>query len=344
MDSTDTVYIKNGEFVENLNNTYAYRRVSGAYRYVKTEYTGSVTGLGYTSANIRGVDNPYKDDYDYVDGAYFGNLETEDLNTIFEEILDSVQVNANYDFLLKDNSSVVVTDPIGEGMTVKGTPVLRYYGVNYTEPKELSSEDESSRYITYCWEETATRQSSDAKEDEPTVDLSKITLTIATYKADGTQTVTLNIPGEAVPTFYPDRHGKFYYEELPLRVIYRVGLSSDEEKKLLEQAGSRSIRDKVYYTNRFSGDTAGTTVTFEPIDDNPYYTTTESEVLAKTENLTSTAANYFTESVNADGSVTQRLGNNGKLVLNRLETLNITAEKKWEGTIGDKAGVELYRA
>jgi hypothetical protein len=341
MDSTDTYYIKNSEFVDNVNMYYRSNYSASKGYYTKTERSNSLTGLGYTSASIRGMDNPYKDNYAYADGAYFGNLDTEDLDAIFEEILSKVQVMASYDFSLKDNSSVTFTDVIGEGMTVKGTPVLRYYGVNYTEPEQSEYEDEEKTYVVYRWNVEAVRQSSDTKEDEPTVDLSKITLTVATDRATGVQTVTFDIPEEAVPTLYPDKHDSFYYEELPVRAVYRVGLSAEEEERLKQQAGA--VKDKSYYTNQFSDATAGTTVTFTPIADNPYYTADTSSALTKSQNVSSTAACYFTEAVNADGSVTQRLGNNGRLILNKPETVNITVQKVWEGTKGDKAEVELYR-
>jgi LPXTG-motif cell wall-anchored protein len=345
MDDNDENYISNGEFTYNITQVLTYSSTDKKYVYSGNKKT-ACTGLGYTAAEIRGVANPYKDNYSYVDAAFFGNLDTEDLENIFDSILSNIQVTTRYDFLLKDDSNVVITDPLGDGMIVKGTPVLRYYGVNYTDPTFTTSSDEANTYVTYSWNKEATRQTTDAKKKEPTVDLSVVKLTVATNNSTGAQTVSFTIPESALPTFYPDNYKQFYYEELPIRAIYRVGLSLDEEAKLNTAAGGKegAIVDKVYYTNKYNGDTPSTTVTFEPATGNPYYENAEhqSTTVAKSANTSETTANSFVETVNADGSVTQLLGNNGKLVLNRPETLDLTVNKVWETDKADKAEVQLF--
>jgi LPXTG-motif cell wall-anchored protein len=192
-----------------------------------------------------------------------------------------------------------------------------------------------------------TRQESDAKtkDEDKTINLSSVVVKITTNNTTKAQTITLSVPDSALPTFYPDNYKQFYYEELPIRVIFRVGLSSTEETKLLNEANGSSIKDKIYYTNKYDYETAGATVTFEPAAGNPYYgsSVSKSVSLAKTANPTETVNNYFTESVGTDGTVTQQLGNNGKIVLNKLNKSNISVEKKWDSIKhADSVTVELY--
>jgi LPXTG-motif cell wall-anchored protein len=317
-------------------------------------YTGNTLvyrdGLDYTTNVIRGIANPYKDDYNYVDAAFFGNFGEEDMENIFNAILDSVQSTTRYDFLLKSGTNVVITDPLGDGMVVKGAPMLNFFGKNYSATGMSTARANGKTYYTYSWSGiTAYRQTSDAKtkEEDTSIDLGGISLIVEEDNTTGAQIVTLSIAESALPTFYPDNYEQFYYEELPVRAIFRVGLSTAEETKLVTDANGRSIRDKTYYTNKYDADsgTAGATVTFQPADGNPYYTDTgnKSSSIAKSENTSGTTSTYFTESVNTDGTVTQQLGNNGKLVLNKLNKSDITVEKKWEAKApAERVSVELY--
>jgi LPXTG-motif cell wall-anchored protein len=86
---------------------------------------------------------------------------------------------------------------------------------------------------------------------------------------------------------------------------------------------------------------------------NPYYTTenlaTASTTAAKTENTTGTASYSFYETMASRANsnaknVTQYLGNNGKLTLNRPEISNVKVTKEWAttGTEGDSVTVRLY--
>jgi LPXTG-motif cell wall-anchored protein len=340
--------ITNDQFTDTVNDSYGQKTdADGTVTYFRANADGYVYGIGYPSSRVRGLSNPYKDDYNYVDAAFFGNLSTEDLEDIFDSILQSIQTTTRYDFLLKDNTNVIFTDPLGDGMAVKGTPVLRYFGVNYTDPVCTTASDATNTYATYVWNKTVTRQESDAKtkDEDKTINLSSVVVKITTNNTTKAQTITLSVPDSALPTFYPDNYKQFYYEELPIRVIFRVGLSSTEETKLLNEANGSSIKDKIYYTNKYDDETAGATVTFEPADGNPYYgaSVSKSLSLAKTSNPTATVNNYFTESVGTNGIVTQQLGNNGKLVLNRLNKSNVSVEKKWESkSPADRVEVELY--
>jgi hypothetical protein len=284
---------------------------------------------------VPGVDNPYKDDYNYVDGAYFGQLTTEDLETIFEDILDKVQLKGRYDFLLKENSNLVVTDPLGDGMEVKGEPVLRYFGKNYdTVDSKTEKTENGVKYTEYRWKGTPTRkENSDAKNQagDDTVDISGIVAKIATDVATGNQTVTLTVPEDILPVFYPDLYKQFYYEELPVRLIYKVGLTEAEETKLKETYTKNGYVEATYYTNKYDGNTASATATFTPADDDPYYENMDSPVsYQKVENTSGTSAYNFSESYDTStGVVTQTLGNNATLNIVKDNTVTIDVEKVW---------------
>jgi LPXTG-motif cell wall-anchored protein len=291
-------------------------------------------GLGYSENELTAIGNPYKGNYNYVDGAYFGTLSTEDLHNIFDEILDKVQIQNKYDFLLKDDTSLVMTDPIGYGMEVKGDPVLRYFGKNYYNATKTTGTDGNTTYTDYCWKETAQREDSDAKIEERDVDISTIVARVTTNVKSGAQSVTLTVPDNVLPVYYPDLNRNFYYEELPVRLIYRVGLSESQEQALKDRYDTDKYVDETYYTNRYSSGKAGTTVTFEPVESDPYYKNynliRKSVVNDKNENTTDTVAYSFSESYDSStGVVTQLLGNNGKLNINKDDTISINVKKKW---------------
>jgi hypothetical protein len=107
----------------------------------------TAAGLGITENMVNGMDNPYKNNYNYVDGAYFGRLSSADLKSIFDEILDKVQLKNRYDFLLKKDSSVTISDRLDSGMIVKGEPVLRMFGTNIASKGSTTSTD--GKTVTY---------------------------------------------------------------------------------------------------------------------------------------------------------------------------------------------------
>jgi LPXTG-motif cell wall-anchored protein len=310
----------------------------------------NVPGLGYTNAYLRGIDNPYIEDYDYSNQAFFGDLTESDLDEIFDEILSKVMVDYSYSYLLKDNTDVVITDPIGDGMEVKDEPVLRYFGKNYYNPTVTTKKvDSTTSYTEYTWNATATRQTTDSKKNESSkINLSciKARVTSATdSKGNTTQTVKFTVPEAVLPTYYPDLNKTFYYEELPVRLIYKVGLSGSEIKKLSSKS---SFENAVYYTNQYNGDTGAalTTVTFYPEDSNTYYNNRTSSARTKATNVTGTSNYRLTEKVVSDSdgylTVNQTLGNNGKLVVNKIKTKDITVNKEWTGKKESSVSVQLY--
>jgi LPXTG-motif cell wall-anchored protein len=319
-----------GTFTQNVKPQEAGTDAQGQQLYY-LEYSRGVLGLGINTPVIRGVYNPYLSDYNYCDKAWFGSLTEEGMNAIFENILNRVQLINNYNFLLKENTSLVMTDYIGDSMTVKGVPVLRYFGKNYAPDADtVEGTDSSGSYVIYKWTQTAERLPSDSKEKEGTaVSLSGISARVTTA-ADGSQTVTFTVPEDALPTYYPDLYKTFYYEELPVRLIYRVGLTDEEIESLNSVSGA--ITEQTYYTSLFNQESgeAYTTAIFTPAESNPYYTSGLDKTTDKLDNITETSSYSFSETVNADGkTVTQLLGNNGRLTVSRSDMLNLTVKKGW---------------
>jgi hypothetical protein len=76
----------------------------------------------------------------------------------------------------------------------------------------------------------------------------------------------MTIPEELVPIYYLETYGTFYYKELPIRLIFQVGLS---EAGIADANSVVPGQSKVYYTNRWDeGHT--TTSGFEPDTSNKF--------------------------------------------------------------------------
>ena len=114
-------------------------------------------------------------------------------------------------------------------MEVKGAPVLRYGGINYNATSATTSDD--GRTVTYVYNHFY--QSNDGSGF--TADLSKISVRVVT-DANGLQTVHMDVPDYVLPAFAPYLKGVseesvpiFYYEALPVRLIFQVGLTAESE-------------------------------------------------------------------------------------------------------------------
>ncbi len=223
--------------------------------------TASYTAaIGATNSLVPVLPNPYSDSYGYADGAYFGNLGTEQLKEIFGSIIQSSLNVKSYGYMLAPKTSVELTDQIGEGMEIKGTPILRYNGRNY--PLTETAADGVRTYT--CHDTATTTDGSGVNGRQRTVDLSEITIRVT--EAEGRQTVFMAIPETAVPSYTPDVDADWYYEELPVRLIYQVGLT-DEAKSEVDAMPLGESRS--YYTNAWE-DTSAFAVQ-SPHAENPYY-------------------------------------------------------------------------
>lgn len=277
--------------------------------------TGSYSqAIGVTNTVVPVLSNPYSDSYNYADGAYFGNLSQSDLQKIFGEIISGSLKFKTYGYMLYKGTSVEITDEIGEGMEIKGTPVLRYNGKNYALEKVRDG------YI--CRETATTTDGSGVNGGQRSVDLSEISIKVTTV--NGKQTVRMEIPDTVVPSYTPDMDADWYYEELPVRLIYQVGLTERAKTAVANLAPGKTL---TYYTNSWGNTSAGSVQT--PHQDNPYYNnvsydngTSRTKQYTdysnqKTSNVTGTAA---TSSVSTELPGTESahqikvtLGNNGKL-------------------------------
>jgi hypothetical protein len=263
-------------------------------------------GLGYTVMSLRGIENPYSETgYDYVDEAYFGNLSKEEMEQIFSNILGGFAYIDNSVSPLAEGTELTITDTIDSYMEVKGTPVLRYQGVNH-EPIETETLEDGVRYI---WEEG-------------------VTALIQTDSQTGQTTVSLSIPAEALPTFYMDLYNQFYYEEMPMRLIYQVGLTEKEQQQIQNMASDDT---KVYYANTYdkAQSQAGAYAVFTPADENPYYKeeTSTSSIAKVDAGITDTCPYVWKEeAVSNGGQIRQELGNNGKLIVTKTQVVPRTPE------------------
>lgn len=291
-------------------------------------YETGVLGFGPTNALIPVMKNPYKN-YNYADFSYFGNEITEaELSEIFDDIL-SVSSEQKYIFnnSMEDGTSLVFTDPIGEDMEIKGGLVIRYQGDNYNleQSNTIQNPDGSttSEYIT----------AEDVKVKNfcgRFVSLRDVKITVTTNVA-GQQTVMWKINNDLLPAYRGSVLHDYYFEMLPIRLIFKVGLTSKAAEEMEFQ--------HTYYTNKWkNGET--TTATFTPKKENPYYKTgkNDEQVSGKGNNATKTISTYFSSRKNEKGQIVISMGNNGLLQHVRTEhTIDVTAKKQWL----DETGIEI---
>jgi hypothetical protein len=159
---------------------------------------------------------------------------------------------------------------------------------------------------------------------------------------------------------------QFYFEELPFRVIFKIGLTADS---LQEVASSTEGYEKTFYTNldRTSGGTnknytSYSTVSFYPkvgsssqTDDTYYKDQTSNQSMnyvSKAQNASSTYAYSFAEIpyiTSTSGKVsslevTQYLGNNGSVTISKPKGLALVLKKEWGtgATQTDSVTVDIF--
>ncbi|MBR6826285.1 MAG: CHAP domain-containing protein, partial [Oscillospiraceae bacterium] len=291
--------------------------------------------------------NPYAEDYSYADKGYFGEI---DLKEVFADIIKNSLQASPYGFVLYRNNPIDIQDNIGAGMEIKGDPILRYNGVNYTR----TSVSTVGPVTTYVYDYIH----KDPYIPKHEAQLSSISVKIV-RNDDGTQSVILYVPDEVLPTYTPElTHMKDYYEMLPVRLIYQVGLTAESEERVL--ALQETGGELTFYTNKWQSLDEVAKSTLIPADMNPYYNDIPDDGLTpqyhehhdkKEENTTGTRENATDCSKYTDTQVDNRsrilhyLGNNGKLVF-RADSTEIPVEKHWEEVNADimnPVTVDLYR-
>ncbi len=296
------------------------------------------TGVPHTRLPVLST-NPYADDYAYADRAKFGDLTAADLQEFFMDVVNASYSETPYGFILHKSSSVVIEDQIGEGMCVKGYPILRYAGKNHEPINAIVANDT----VQYVYSGTFTHP----YREDITYDISEIGVTIETDD-NGNQTVRMFVPDTALPVYTPELIGQqFYYEALPVRLIYQVGLTEKSEQEVL--ALNKTGGTKTFYTNRWENGGGQSVSNLYPSLENPFYYGDENGVIRYHEhtdpkpdgtNVTDTLK-YIVDcskqqEIYEDGhevtKVVHRLGNNGKLVFEvELPEIDIPVEKKWAG-------------
>ena len=315
--------------LKDINTQYSKDIETPLYQMLKGSYQGGPQSVGasynFTNLNRRLGDphvytpvlqkNPYQGNYAYADKAYLNNSSGVGLDAAFDEI---IQLNTVYDFSYETqaNKALTLTDPIGAGMEVKGEPVLRVNGVNYT-PTGTQVQGNATVY-----------QYTGVVPMDPytgrTVDLSTILVRVET--TGDLQTVYMEIPPKSLPTYTADTTMSFYHEALPLRLIYQVGLSASGQETLDALPAGETA---TFYTNRYT-DGAHAGGTLAPSDKNAFY---KKRGWKYTENKTAnpTGTDGYSQRVGGSNSRVQYdLGNNGKLVLSRtVPPTQLTVQKKW---------------
>ena len=277
------------------------------------------------------LDNPYQKDYNYSDKAFLGNEGSQGLNKAFDEIINmnSIKyVERSYETL--NHVPIVITDPIGEGMQLNSEPVLRINGKNYL-PTGYSIK-QGVIYYEYHHGEVPMDDHS-----KKTVDTNRIEVTV-TKDSRNNQKVKLFIPDSTLPIYAADETMSFYYEALPVRLIYKVGLSDESKTAVQNLAPGQSA---VFYTNNYQGsDTANAVI--EPNTNNKYYKGIGwKQNTSKTSNTTQTKEHSLIIGGNST-RVEQSLGNNGKLVFTKPAiNKNLSVEKKWLGYDGEQTQENL---
>ncbi len=280
----------------------------------------------------------YGTEYSFCDGTYTSeNFDP----ALVDKLKQYIAENAG-EFIYRqsqDNrNDVQFVDIIGSGMEIKSDLVLRYAGQNYT-----MTLDQKSGVYRYSGNDTVKPNALSEQEYK----LSEITARVET-NADGNQQVTWMIPAALLPEYTHSRSSNWYYEMLPVRLLYQVGLTAEEETKVKSMANGAA--PLTYYTNAYDTETDNAIATITPAEDqsnaveNSYYTDFTGEIKYKTEeaNATTTRATYRDASaVDENKQVTIVLGNNGKLVFatNQVDTSSektaFRVQKLWKDQSGN---------
>ncbi len=305
------------------------------------EIGATSTYVGQRNAFVPIIQNPYTN-YNYADGAYFKeDYDPAALINIFDQIVLDNMEERTYISSLTENTDLIMEDTIGQGMEIQSDVTLRYNGVNYS-PTSITS---SGNVTSYKY--TGVVNSNHYSDP---VNLSSITVTVTTFE-DGTQKIHWEIPGSLVPEYVRSQTASWYYEELPVRIIFKVGLKDSIRE---EVENGKRYGEKFYTNSR----TEPTRSWFVPTDNNPYFKGDENIniSLSKSENTTGTRETYYEIVENAD-NVTTVNGNNGYLVFTQGdipepkpgdETGDISVQKLWRDINGreidgaESINVELW--
>ena len=319
----------------------------------------------------------YDGRYDYADDCIASSsLDSDAMKQFFNQVNEEVATARRFGYVLNGESNLTMTDTIGDGMEVKYTAAtgaglcLRYNGENY--PLTPATDSSGNPYYHYAGGAVLVTHAN--KKDY--VDLGAVKVTITT-DTNGHQVVTMTVPDDVIPAFYPDEaKASDINPVFPLRLLYKVGLTEVNRTK----AANGELTGQTFYTNAGALDTTTVGADSECMIDsvNPYYNRIEKAGMpvdpatnkkwwpeyasALTElgpthssgwNTVAKTGTQIGEKDNAssytyDGTtyaLSNTLGNNGKLTF-EPNTMQITVTKSWVGhTPGDSdtVTVSLYQ-
>lgn len=302
----------------------------------------------------------YSSNLNYATDSYNqANWDPNIIASLLSQMIESNILAYNYTSSVKSStsSSVTFTDQIGAGMEVKTGSGEGLY-LRYGEHNYAMTYDSAKKAWFYTGDVMV--KPNHYADEIPLAgndSLGRIEATITT-DSSGNQTVTWVIPSAFMPEYTHATVGAWYYEEYPIRLIYKVGLT-DESKQNVRDLCDDSL---TFYTN-IVGENATATVSPNLQNSghlNPYYTSSDytETVKVKTKsgtcssetthvaNVTSTESNsYETERTihsSTDYTVKTVMGNNGKLVYTHMTKApdptkgqtSVKVVKEWKNSSG----------
>lgn len=273
------------------------------------------------------------DIYKYNNAYWVKQFSREELAEAISTIVVSDSVTELYGILLKTLAGVTITDNIGDGMEIKGDPVLNYNEINY----QATQKNVNGNVTEYVYGDISSGNQT-------------ITATV-TNNEHGTQTVEYSVPDTLLPTRLPDiEHKGQYFDVVPARLIYQVGLTDDARAEI-EAMPFNGGGTRTFNTNAW-GDGEKAETYFETMPGNPYYDedSYNKDSRPKTENVSGTpAVNVIEYSDETHGNIVyENLGNNGQLVFEADEAVfaSVTIKKvdlNGEPITTDTATFSVYR-
>lgn len=316
------------------------------------EQSGNGTPDGLRSMIIDNVGQDHLDYVDFADWSLSGNMSLDELSTGFSQIIKSITdiprpITTSYTITEQGVSAtggsyVEFTDYLGNGMEVRGEPVLRYGNVNYPCTGHSSETGSGKTTDFYYFNYNVTEAST-----QKTVSLSNVTLRVVTDNSTGKKTLYWRFPAELLPTVTPEydmaTDTTTYHDVAPIRVLFKLGVEDSD------------TISGTFYTN---DPQQPAHVEFTPMVGNPYYydIVTDSDGTKhaiwdyddetvtndKTGNPTNTKTYSYNESVNSftgsDGSsvynVVHELGNNGVITIDNFDStyMDTVIDKTADGT------------
>ena len=232
--------------------------------------------------------------------AYYDAITSEDISTIFADIVSSISINTpQVPTKVEGNDPVhdgyiTYTDYIGDYMEVDSVKELIWAGKEFKNPQVTG---EGTDDVTYTFSGEINNPAYENAQNA-----NQIQITVQTETAqDGTksQTMTVKIPASAIPLrvntieLGENDQGETVVESnnsnnaYPLRLVYGVSLQKDINPDTLEGVSDGYITNNTedgkvnFYSNKYSGKTQGedgavktvgdAKVEFTPADDNPFY-------------------------------------------------------------------------